>query len=81
MFGAAEAQRSALSMPLLHDEEPHHTHLLVTTRQQLGEDFATAWSAGQAATSEAATNHALECTGFLRLHEFTRVLAFQGTQG
>ncbi len=58
LFGAADAQHAALGVGLRHDEEIDHAQLLGLTRDHLGEAFATAWAAGQAASLDEAVSRA-----------------------
>jgi hypothetical protein len=60
LFGAAEAQRQALGIGLRHDQTPDHDHLISVTRDHLSASFDSAWSAGQAASLDAAVGRALD---------------------
>jgi predicted ATPase/transcriptional regulator with XRE-family HTH domain len=59
-FGASEEQHSVLGIGLRHDEELAHAELVAQSRQQLGALFASAWSAGRAATLDEAVTRGLE---------------------
>ncbi|MDQ4011593.1 MAG: winged helix-turn-helix domain-containing protein [Actinomycetota bacterium] len=59
LFAAADAMRSANGTPLPSPERDHHHRRLAAMRTVLGDqDFATAWTAGQAMTLDAALNEA-----------------------
>jgi hypothetical protein len=59
LLGAAAAQHELMGMDLRHDERLDHTRLTSRTRHQLGCTFADAWSAGHAASLDAAVSRAL----------------------
>jgi tetratricopeptide (TPR) repeat protein len=59
-FGAAAALREACGALLLPNEQPEHeAHLAALHTALCGEDFAAAWSAGQALTWEQMVSEAL----------------------
>ena len=62
LFGAAEAQHKLLGIVLRNDEKLDHEHLVVMTRQQLGQAFARVFSAGNASGVDEAVIRAVEGT-------------------
>jgi predicted ATPase/DNA-binding XRE family transcriptional regulator len=66
LFGASEAQHHVLGIGLRHDEQTDHARLVRVTREHLGEAFLPAWSAGRAATLQAALTRALQVPARLR---------------
>ena len=60
LFGAAEATRRLIGVPLPPSERPHYERLVAAVRTQLDEGtFAAAWTAGQALSLEQAIAEAL----------------------
>jgi hypothetical protein len=60
LFGAAEAVRDRLDVPLPPSQHAAHDRSVRTLRAQLGEEaFAAAWAAGRALSLEAAIAEAL----------------------
>jgi hypothetical protein len=61
LWGAAEALRDSLGLPLPPNEHPEYDRSLAAVREALGQEtFARAWAAGRAMTLEAVFRCALE---------------------
>jgi len=60
LFGAEEALREAIAVPLTPIERAEHDHAITATRSELGaKAFAAAWAEGRAMTLEQAIDYAL----------------------
>jgi predicted ATPase/DNA-binding SARP family transcriptional activator len=69
LFGAAEALREAISMPLPPNERADYERDLALARAQLTADaFVTAWETGRAAPAEQAVGKVLERSGERMVH-------------
>jgi predicted ATPase/DNA-binding XRE family transcriptional regulator len=62
LFGAAEAQRTAVGIGLRHDEQIDHAHQVTVVREHLGDATSAAWAAGRVASVDEAVRHALAAT-------------------
>ena len=60
--GAADAQHKVLGIEPRQTAEADHAHFVAVTQQQLGEAYAAAWSAGQAAAVDETVSGALHDT-------------------
>jgi predicted ATPase/transcriptional regulator with XRE-family HTH domain len=60
LFGATHAQRRLLGITLRHELGLNHEQRVAEARQQLGDEFDSAWSAGEASSVEEAVALALD---------------------